>query len=113
MKRIISVIAAAVCLTSCAKGFKPIDKQGEKDNVRIEGELQYGTLEEAKTDFQNIFSQEYDKITIPENLNMDIPEKLTGFKLHEPMLDKQTATKLYNALSPYDNENQLEWNEDD
>ena len=113
MKRIISVIAAAVCLTSCAKGFKPIDKQGEKDNVRIEGELQYGTLEDARADFQNIFSQEYEKITLPESLNMEFPERLTGFKLHEPMLDKQTAAKLYNALSLYDNEDMLEWNEDE
>ena len=113
MKRIISVIAAAVCLTSCAKGFKPVEKKGETDNVHIEGNLQYGTLEDARADFQNIFSQDYDKITLPESLNMEFPEKLTGFKIHEPMLDKQTATKLYNALSPYDNENQLEWNEDD
>ena len=56
MKRIISVIAAAVCLTSCAKGFKPIEKKGETDNVHIEGELQYGTLEDARADFQNILS---------------------------------------------------------
>lgn len=113
MKRIISVIAAAVCLTSCAKGFKPIEKKGETDNVHIEGELQYGTLEDARADFQNIFSQDYDKITLPESLNMEFPERLTGFKFHEPMLDKQSAAKIYNALSAYDNEDELSWNEDD
>lgn len=113
MKRIISVIAAAVCLTSCAKGFKPVEKKGETDNVHIEGELQYGTLEDARADFQSILSVELDKITLPESLNMDFPEKLTGFKFHEPMLDKQSAAKIYNALSAYDNEDELKWNEDD
>lgn len=112
-KRIFTFCLAAVCLTSCAKGFKPIEKKGETDNVHIEGELQYGTLEEAKTDFQNIFSQDYEKITLPESLNMEFPEKLTGFKIHEPMLDKQSAAKIYNALSAYDNEDELKWNEDD
>ena len=113
MKRIISVIAAAVCLTSCAKGFKPIEKKGETDNVHIEGNLQYGTLEEARADFQSILSVELDRITLPESLNMDFPEKLTGFKIHEPMLDKQSAAKIYNALSAYDNKDELKWNEDD
>ena len=112
-KRIFTFCLAAVCLTSCAKGFKPVEKKGETDNVHIEGELQYGTLEDARVDFQNIFSQDYDKITLPESLNMEFPERLTGFKLHEPMLDKQTATQLYRVLSPYDNADKLEWNEDE
>ena len=112
-KRIFTFCLAAVCLTSCAKGFKPIEKKGETDNVHIEGELQYGTLEDARADFQSILSVELDKVTLPESLNMDFPEKLTGFKIHEPMLDKQSAAKIYNALSAYDNEDELSWNEDD
>ena len=64
MKKRILILASALLLTGCAKGYSPVTKENNNTKVEISGDFSYCRLDELEQDFENAKSGKYDKLKL-------------------------------------------------
>ena len=94
MKKRILILASALLLTGCAKGYSPVTKENNNTKVEISGDFSYCRLDELEQDFENVKSGKYDKLKLDSGLKINIPNELCSYNVIEEGASRELGKKL-------------------
>ena len=77
-KRIFAFCLAAVCLTSCAKGATPLQKNEHNENVSLNADFEYADVKDIS---DTRLSEEYEHLKFNFVPDITLPDKLYNFTL--------------------------------